>query len=38
MLAKRAVPEMRAVMVQGDTVRAPVALALVKVLRLLPER
>ncbi|KAL4521880.1 hypothetical protein Ndes2526B_g01987 [Nannochloris sp. 'desiccata'] len=36
MLSKRVVPELRGQLVSGETVRAPVAQALVKVLKLLP--
>ncbi|KAL4434124.1 hypothetical protein ABPG75_000565 [Micractinium tetrahymenae] len=36
MLAKRVMPELQRIMVNKDTVRAPVALAVVKVLQLLP--
>ncbi|PRW58885.1 small subunit processome component 20-like protein [Chlorella sorokiniana] len=36
MLAKRVVPELQRIMVDKETVRAPVALAVVKVLQLLP--
>lgn len=36
-LIERVLPSMAAVLVQGDVVRAPVGLALVKLLRILPE-
>ncbi|PSC76593.1 small subunit processome component 20-like protein [Micractinium conductrix] len=36
LLSKRVVPELQRIMVEKDTVRAPVALAVVKVLQLLP--
>lgn len=36
-LVERVLPSMASVLVQGDVVRAPVGLALVKLLRLLPE-
>lgn len=36
-LVERVLPSMAGVLVQGDVVRAPVGLALVKLLRLLPE-